>query len=358
MARRPRRRKTLLQLLDEMEPGVRAAFILAMQNIRDDVRLSDLISALERGDIEAAVRAIPMGAEYLAPLDRALLTSYRDGGEWAAASITSMARAQGARVSMRFDVRNLRAERFTAEQSSRLVTEVLETTKDDLRRVLTMGMQSGTAPRTAALDIVGRSPSPGRPRRGGIIGLHTRQIEQSERVIAILSDPERISEYFIKDRVTGKLKPRFKGTDRRYDAKVRAAIREGRALDRADMRALTNLHRNRMLRDRGETIAETELLASLSHAQDEGLRQLVDRGEVQSDDIEGEWDSSEDSATRDSHRAANGQRRKLGQPFDVGGYQMLAPGDTSLGAPAKEVIKCRCHKRIRINFVAGLNRGD
>jgi len=348
----------LLKLLDALAPEVQLAFYTMMAQIRDDVDLRDLIRAIEMGDVEAALAAFNLGREYVRPLEAALLGAYAAGGDLMVDDIRRMARAQGARVSMRFDVRNLRAERFTAEQSSRLVTEVLETTKDDLRRVLTMGMQSGTAPRTAALDIVGRSPSPGRPRRGGIIGLHTRQIEQSERVIAILSDPERISEYFIKDRVTGKLKPRFKGTDRRYDAKVRAAIREGRALDRADMRALTNLHRNRMLRDRGETIAETELLASLSHAQDEGLRQLVDRGEVQSDDIEGEWDSSEDSATRDSHRAANGQRRKLGQPFDVGGYQMLAPGDTSLGAPAKEVIKCRCHKRIRINFVAGLNRGD
>ena len=353
------RRKTLLQLLDEMEPTIRAAFLEAMKNIRDDVILADLVDAIRRRDIEAAVRAIPLGAEYLGPLDRALLTSYRDGGAWAAATFVAMAKAQGARVAVRFDVRNPRAERFAAEMSSRLVTEVLEETKESLRQVLVMGMRSGTAPSTAALDIVGRSPSPGKPRQGGIIGLRSDQIAQRDNVRAILSDPARVSEYFVKDRATGKLKPRYKSTDRRFDAKVKRAIREGTSVAASDVRALSVLHSNRLLRERGKMVARTELLSSLSDAQNEAMQQMIDRGDVTAGQVSSRWDSSEGKDTRPSHRAMDDQVQPYGQPFVSGdGFLLLYPGDRSLGAPAGEIINCRCARVMDVDFVAGLRRGD
>lgn len=55
-----------------------------------------------------------------------------------------------------------------------------------------------------------------------------------------------------------------------------------------------------------------------------------------------EWLSTRDSRTRDSHRAAGGQIRPFGVPFDVGGHPMNYPLDMSLGAPMSEVANCRC----------------
>lgn len=52
--------------------------------------------------------------------------------------------------------------------------------------------------------------------------------------------------------------------------------------------------------------------------------------------------SSHDSRVRSDHAAANGQKRKLDEPFDIGGYKLMFPGDSSLGAPAKEIVHCRC----------------
>ena len=61
-----------------------------------------------------------------------------------------------------------------------------------------------------------------------------------------------------------------------------------------------------------------------------------------------EWASTDDARTRDSHREANGQRREMDQPFDVGDDKLAFPGDPS-GSP-EEVINCRCvalyHPRI------------
>jgi HK97 family phage portal protein len=55
-----------------------------------------------------------------------------------------------------------------------------------------------------------------------------------------------------------------------------------------------------------------------------------------------EWLATMDNRVRDSHAAANGQRRMVGEPFSVNGYSMLQPGDSSMGAPASEIVNCRC----------------
>lgn len=55
-----------------------------------------------------------------------------------------------------------------------------------------------------------------------------------------------------------------------------------------------------------------------------------------------EWLATKDARTRESHSAADGQVRPVGEPFDVGGYQMLYPVDGSLGAPVDELVNCRC----------------
>lgn len=53
-----------------------------------------------------------------------------------------------------------------------------------------------------------------------------------------------------------------------------------------------------------------------------------------------EWQTNIDGRERPTHHKANGQRRLIDQPFDVGGSRMMYPGDAS--APEKERINCRC----------------
>ena len=52
------------------------------------------------------------------------------------------------------------------------------------------------------------------------------------------------------------------------------------------------------------------------------------------------WHTEMDGKERASHRRANGQRRKLADKFQVGGVDLMYPGDPT--APADEVINCRC----------------
>ncbi len=60
-----------------------------------------------------------------------------------------------------------------------------------------------------------------------------------------------------------------------------------------------------------------------------------------------QWCSVKDSKTRRSHIAADGQLRKLDEPFIVGGCKMMFPQDDSLGASLSEIINCRCYLKIK-----------
>lgn len=54
------------------------------------------------------------------------------------------------------------------------------------------------------------------------------------------------------------------------------------------------------------------------------------------------WRTMGDRFVRETHSLANRQSVAIGSPFSVGGSLLNYPGDTSLGAPIKEVINCRC----------------
>jgi SPP1 gp7 family putative phage head morphogenesis protein len=88
-------------------------------------------------------------------------------------------------------------------------------------------------------------------------------------------------------------------------------------------------------RNRAIRVARTETIAASNAGEFESYNQ--------SDYVIGkQWLSSHDDRVRPDHEAANGQKKKLDEPFEVGGYKLMFPGDSSLGAPAREVIHCRC----------------
>lgn len=58
-----------------------------------------------------------------------------------------------------------------------------------------------------------------------------------------------------------------------------------------------------------------------------------------------EWKTDLDGRERASHRRADGQVRRLSEPFQVGGSMLMYPGDAA--GPADEVINCRCDMIIR-----------
>jgi len=340
------KRQTILDLLDEQEPAVRNAFLRAIQNMRDDADLTRLRQALEAGDIAAAVAALNLDRAQIEPLRRALGAAYLEAGDWSVDRIRRAARSAGVTLTGYFDGRNMRAENFLATQSSRLIVEITDETRRIARDYLTRVMREGLNANTAALDLVGRVSRETGRRAGGIMGLSSDlvvHVENAQRQLRS-GDPAEMSRYFDRS-----------ARDRRFDPTVRRAIREGKPVSASDARKITGRYADRLLRYRGDRIARTELLGSLHEAQDEGLRQMIDGGKLREDQITRVWDAQEDSDTRDSHRLMEAQARGVNQPFETGaGYRLMYPGDRSLGAPASEIIQCRCVVRQRIDFLKGL----
>lgn len=94
--------------------------------------------------------------------------------------------------------------------------------------------------------------------------------------------------------------------------------------------------------DRAKTIAVTEVnRAANAGAYAAGLQAQRDEGVP----MVKRWLDSHDRRVREEHRAADGQEQPLTQPFIVGGFPLMMPGDPS--APPHLVIWCRCSMQIR-----------
>jgi len=71
-----------------------------------------------------------------------------------------------------------------------------------------------------------------------------------------------------------------------------------------------------------------------------------------------EWDDCGDNRVRRSHASmaqkyGKGRGLPLDEPFILpSGAKMLYPGDQSLGAPAKEIIQCRCRAYYRVDWLS------
>jgi hypothetical protein len=137
--------------------------------------------------------------------------------------------------------------------------------------------------------------------------------------------------------------------DKRFDATVRKAIAEGKALPADVVQRITGRYSDRLLALRGETIARTETLGALARSKEEAFRQAIDTGAIQATQVKKVWQATNDSRTRDSHRGVDRERVGLDALFSNGLAYPHAEG-----APASEVVNCRCSYDLIVDFLEGL----
>lgn len=95
----------------------------------------------------------------------------------------------------------------------------------------------------------------------------------------------------------------------------------------------------RQLTSRAPRIAltETQEMAERSKATEADVLSGQQQQEVQKT-----WVTVGDARVRDDHQRANGQKKILSLPYNVGSDLLMYPGDASLGAALSNVINCRC----------------
>lgn len=213
-----------------------------------------------------------------------------------------------------------------------------------MRETLQAGLEAGRNPRGTALEVIGRIDRASKRRTGGIVGLTRGQAGYVAAARAELADPDLMANYLTRAR-----------RDRRFDGIVRRAMRDGRPVAQADIDRIAARYSDRLLAYRGDVIARTETLTSLSAAREEAMRQLIDTGAIRADQVTKVWRATGDGRTRDTHQAMNGQKARIDGLFTTPtGFRMAHPGDTSHGAPGSETIQCRCYMEFKVDYFAGV----
>lgn len=154
-------------------------------------------------------------------------------------------------------------------------------------------------------------------------GLKFMQIKQNRWLDAALE--------FIESAV-GKVTQIIDTTKEQLQKVIAKGIAEGESIDQIAS-SIDQLYLEEIIPHRSVTIARTETIsasnqASMVVAASTGLK------------LKKIWLSTKDTRTRDTHKIADGQSRRMDEKFSVGGEKMDQPGDIT--ASPSNVINCRC----------------
>lgn len=134
-----------------------------------------------------------------------------------------------------------------------------------------------------------------------------------------------------------------------------ALMEDGQSLDDRSMSRTSSAILKREMQSRTSSIVMTETQSASEGAKAMEAYSLSDldpnnmiTGAVPITTTTKQWNNVGDNKVRGLHIIANGQTRKLGQPFEVGGELLRFPGDSSLGATPKNTANCRCSSIYRV----------
>lgn len=326
-------RVELSRLIGDLETNVRAEFETAIRRHGARINVQALADALARGDIAEAERIAN-----IKPRDVFSLGEILRGIFFGGAALVGRNR-RGVVGEFRFDGRAPDAEAWASQNSARLVTRITEESRDAVRTAITAGFEQSRAPRSIAMDIVGRRVGNGRV--GGVVGLTGTQAASITKARAALAsgDPVRMREYL-----------ELKMRDRRFDALIRKAIKEGRPVHNADLDRLLDAHKAKALGYRAKVIAQAETFKAAAAGRDQAYRQMLAMPGVTG--ISVRWQHNLSAEPRLEHVAMNGTVVPIGQSFVFpDGTAMRYPHDEN--APARHVIGCRCTAIYRVEVEKG-----
>jgi hypothetical protein len=334
---------TINQLIALSIPEIQKIFLEVMQDLVSQAMLDEMVIAIEAQDAEALYRASGFTPAVLGAILDAVEEVFERSAsitvqEWPKRIMTPAGPAV-----FRFNMRNPATEQQLKEFSSQWITRISDEVRENIRTVMQQGVVNGDNPRRIALDIVGRVNPSTKKREGGVVGLASNQVQwvNSARRYLEQNDP-RYFDLTLRDK--------------RFDGIVKSAIDANKPLDQETVSKLLTAYKTSALRYRGENIARTEAIQAVNRGEYAAHAQAISEGILDRRQITKEWDDVGDGRVRTTHRIL---AEKYGKGQGIGfedsfvspsGARFMYPGDQSLGAPAAEVIMCRCKQRIRVNW--------
>ena len=334
MAKKTAQQRRIERLLQKQTADIQKAFTLAMEQAATDIDRAALVRFLESGDIQRAAALFKMERGVLFPLENAIRDAIIGGGLAVADELP-----KGISGAFGFDGNHPRAVALAQKQAAELVTNVSAQAIEASRKLITEGLRTNRSLNSVARDLVGRKV--GTRRVGGIIGLTEPQAERMANIRAILSDPDTIASYFNGP------KPRYKQSNRSFDGLVRAAIKDGKALNTADIDRIAEAYKVKAAGERGRIVARNEAFIAQASGRDEAYRQLVDGGKVESATVR--WQHNLSQVPRPDHVDMDGETLTVGEDFVFpDGTRMSHPHDPRGGA--EHSIGCRCIAVYRVKL--------
>lgn len=345
--------REIQRILDVMEPKARDAFLAVFKRLRKNVDLSRVAAYIEAQDVSALIGYLGLDRDVFEPLEKAIVDTYSEGGRASIVKSQAGAKSAGFRaVEVTFGYRTpgTAAERWVREFVGDKIQEIIDDQKALIRQAIERGLSQGQNPLDTARGIIGKiNPLTGR-REGGSLGLSSYFEDIAARNRADLSSgsTEALQRYLGRSL-----------RDKRFDATVRKALEEGKALDKDFAAKLADRYEDRLLAYRGRMVARTETLSAVHAGRKEGFSQFAAKNNVSPEFIKRRWRSAgDDGHTRDTHLVLGsvpqyGVRYGLDTPFlSPSGARLMHPLDSSLGAGPEEIINCRCWEDVEIDFVA------
>lgn len=342
-------RQQLLELIDKLAPDMERAFLEAIDDIKSEIVLREIVDRLERRDVEGAIAALHIDPSAFRPLSEALREAFNQGGLLVIQNMPPLREPMGGRVVVRWDGDTQRSQAIIREQSSALITEIAEDTMMMARETIAAGFAAGRGSRSIASDLVGRESRVTKRLEGGFIGMTSGLATTVEkaRTALLTGDVEGMRRYLALTR-----------RDKRFDRTVAKAIREGTPVQPDMVKKITGRLADSYVRLRGLHIAKTETARSVNAAQHEAYWQGLDKAGRDPSLVTRKWRSAGDRRVRDTHMVLNAEEvTGMDLPFrSPSGALMRFPGDGSLGAGPAELIGCRCICEYSFNFAEAFAR--
>jgi uncharacterized protein with gpF-like domain len=143
---------------------------------------------------------------------------------------------------------------------------------------------------------------------------------------------------YIEDMVAEHVSQILQTTREAIQASILAGLTAGEGVYELTQR-IKALYLDEIIPYRAEVVARTEAHSAASAASLAAARATEQQTGLK---LKKQWLATPDNRTRDAHRFADGQEQELTEPYNVGGYSLMYPGDSSLGASADMVVNCRC----------------
>lgn len=258
------------------------ALLFAINRVKDVTRF-DLVRMLDRGDVQGAVDLLRWdeGEDFLwSVIPQHLRGHYELSAQRATRNL------QSAGINARFDLVNPRAVEFVRNRSAELIRQFNRSSQDGVREIIRRGFEDGIPVRKMTRLLIEDG-----------IGLTKRD---AKAVMNLRRRLERDTELDLSD---------------------------------AQLNARVDKYAKQLVRQRAEHIARTEVIRAEREGTQESWRQAADEGLLDVRAVGQEWIASTDGRECEECLELDGQKRRFGEQFQVG-------GETFDGPPAHP--SCRC----------------